>query len=166
MTGSAEALGLPLLATAASSSEAVSGLLCEQANPPSTIFPQARAQGVILSGRSHAEGGATLDSELIARNWQGCGGRGPQALPFRLDPGLQKGSLSWGTSVHPRVTSTPLLSRRDSQWLPQLGPGTSPGLGSGLCLPAGIAVETAWGREGGDRAWGGRQAGNRIQRGH
>lgn len=76
----------PRLATAASPSEGVSGLLCQQANPPSTIFPQVWAQGVIPSGRSHAGGGgATLDSGLVTCDWPGCGGRGPRALtrPFR-----------------------------------------------------------------------------------
>lgn len=55
--------------------------------PPPT-FPQARAQGVTLSGRSHAEeGGAPPGTKLITCNWQDCGGRGPQALPPSLGSG-------------------------------------------------------------------------------
>lgn len=92
MTDLAETLCLPpLLATAASPGEGVSGLRCQQANPPPT-FPQARAQGVTLSGRSHAEeGGAPPGTKLITCNWQDCGGRGPQALPPSLPPFLGSG---------------------------------------------------------------------------
>lgn len=75
----------PLFATAASPGEGVSGLRCQQANPPT--FPQARAQGVTLSGRSHAEGGAPPGTKLITCNWQDCGGRGPQAFPPSLGSG-------------------------------------------------------------------------------
>lgn len=62
------------------------------ASQPPPTFPQARAQGVTLSGRSHAEeGGAPPGTKLITCNWQDCGGRGPQALPPSLPPFLGSG---------------------------------------------------------------------------